>query len=163
MHTLRAGSLAGSVRAVAVFEAAKGALVLALGFSVLSLREEAQRFLERLLGHLHLNMASGHPAIFTEATRSVADGHLWLLAALAVLYALVRFVEAYGLWKGRPWAHWFAAVSGGIYIPFEVYAMFRAFTWLSVGALCVNVAVVGLMVAALRHGNAGPVSAAQPR
>jgi uncharacterized membrane protein (DUF2068 family) len=55
----------------------------------------------------------------------------------------------FGLWRGRRWAEWFAAVSGGIYIPFELYELFQGVTWLSVGALLVNVFVVGLMINAL--------------
>ncbi|MCZ7627423.1 MAG: DUF2127 domain-containing protein [Candidatus Methylomirabilis sp.] len=42
---------------------------------------------------------------------------------MAAGYASVRFVEAYGLWLERRWAEWFAAVSGGIYIPFEIYEL----------------------------------------
>jgi uncharacterized membrane protein (DUF2068 family) len=72
-----------------------------------------------------------------------------LLAALAATYGLVRFIEAYGLWHGRRWAEWFAAVSGAIYIPFELYELLQGINWLSLGALVVNVLVVGLMVNAL--------------
>jgi uncharacterized membrane protein (DUF2068 family) len=50
---------------------------------------------------------------------------------------------------GRRWAEWFAAVSGGIYIPFELYELFKGVTWLSLGALVVNVFIVGLMINAL--------------
>jgi uncharacterized membrane protein (DUF2068 family) len=68
------------------------------------------------------------------------------VATLAAAYGLVRFVEAYGLWRGRRWAEWFAAVSGGIYIPFELYELFKGVTGLSLGALVVNVFIVGLMI-----------------
>ncbi len=74
---------------------------------------------------------------------------MWLLAILAGAYGLVRFVEAYGLWRGRRWAEWFAAVSGGIYIPFELYELFRGTIWLSLSALLANVFIVGLMINAL--------------
>jgi uncharacterized membrane protein (DUF2068 family) len=50
---------------------------------------------------------------------------------------------------GRRWAEWFAAVSGGIYIPFELYELFKGVIWLSLGALVVNIFIVGLMINAL--------------
>ena len=42
-----------------------------------------------------------------------------LLAATA--YVLVRFTEAYGLWKDRWWGEWLGALSGALYIPFELW------------------------------------------
>lgn len=142
--------LPSSVRAVAVFEAAKGALVFLAGFGALSLLgHDAQRFAEQLVTHLHLNPASRYPRIFIDAAAHLTNAHLWLLAAFAATYALVRFVEAYGLWRGRRWAAWFAAISGGIYIPFEFYELFKGETWRSLAALLVNVLIVGIMIKAL--------------
>jgi uncharacterized membrane protein (DUF2068 family) len=142
--------LLSTVRAVALFEAAKGTLVLLTGFGALSLiHHDAQRFAEQLVGHLHLNPAKHYPRIFIDTAAHLTDARLWLLATLAATYGLVRFIEAYGLWRGRRWAEWFAAVSGGIYIPFELYELFQGINWLSLGALVANVLIVGLMVNAL--------------
>lgn len=139
-----------TVRAVALLEAAKGALVLLAGFAALSLiHHDAQRLAEQLVAHLHLNPAKRYPRIFIDTTAHLTDARLWVLAALAATYGLIRFVEAYGLWRGRRWAEWFAAVSGGIYIPFELYELFQGVTWLSLGALVVNIVIVGLMINAL--------------
>lgn len=38
--------------------------------------------------------------VFIEASANINDARLRLLAALAFLYAGVRFIEAYGLWRG---------------------------------------------------------------
>ena len=43
------------------------------------------------------------------------------MAAGAFMYALVRFIEAYGLWNARVWAEWFAILSGCLYLPWEIY------------------------------------------
>ncbi|UUZ70577.1 DUF2127 domain-containing protein [Polaromonas sp. P2-4] len=67
----------------------------------------------------------------------------------AATYALVRFVEAYGLWRSRRWAEWFAAISGAIYIPFELYELRHHVGWLTVAALFLNVLVVALVARAL--------------
>lgn len=140
------------IRAVALFEAAKGGLVLAAGLGALSLiHHDVRHVAEQLLSHLHLNPAKPYPRIFIDAAARLTDARLWLLAGLAALYALVRLVEAYGLWHERRWAEWFAVVSGAIYLPFEIYECIHAPTWLSAAALFVNALVVASMIHALRR------------
>lgn len=137
-----------------MLEAAKGILVLLTGFGVLSLmHQDAQRLAEQLVGHLHLNPARNFPRIFIDAAAHLTDARLWMLATLAALYGLVRFIEAYGLWYGRRWAEWFAAISGGIYIPFELYELLQGGSRISFLALTVNLFVVGLMIDALRRAH----------
>ena len=142
--------LAGALRSVAVFEAAKGALVLVVGFGLLAFTSgHVQHFAERLVHHLHLNPSAHHPLIFTRLSEALTDGRVALLAAGAALYASLRLVEAYGLWHGRSWAEWLAAVSGAIYIPFEILNLYRHHGWVSATALVANTLVVVLMVAAV--------------
>lgn len=139
-----------SVRAVALFEAAKGVLVLAAGMGFLTLlHRDVQRLAEQLLGHFHLNPAHHYPRIFFDAVAGLTDGRLWTLALLAMAYAAVRFVEAYGLWRAQRWAEWFAALSAGIYIPFELYELYQTLSWLSLVVLLINLLVVWVMVRAL--------------
>jgi len=146
------------VRGIALFEALKGALVFLAGFGALSLlHKDIGEIAAELLTHFHLNPAKHYPSIFLDAAGKLTDARLWTLAALAAAYGTVRFIEAYGLWRERRWAEWLAAGSGGLYIPFEIYEMTRGFGWLSVAALVINVAIVRVMVDALRHQRAaGP-------
>jgi len=147
----------GPVRAVALFEAAKGVLLLLAGVGALALvHHDAQRLAEQLVGHLHLNPAKRYPRIFIDAAAQVTDARLWLLAGLAAAYSLVRFVEAYGLWRHRRWAEWFAALSGAIYVPFEVYELVQRVTWVSSLACAANLLIVGLMVYVLLSGRRQP-------
>ncbi|TAL04785.1 MAG: DUF2127 domain-containing protein [Porticoccaceae bacterium] len=139
-----------TIRAVALFEAAKGILVLAAGFGSLTLlHEDIQHLVEQVVEHFHLNPAQRYLRIFFEAAAGLTQARLWALAALATVYAAVRFVEAYGLWRAQRWAEWFAAVSAGIYLPLELYELYERVTWLSVGVLLVNLLVVGVMLRAL--------------
>jgi uncharacterized membrane protein (DUF2068 family) len=139
-----------SIRAVALFEASKGLLVVIAGFGILSLAgRDVEKIAERLVRHLHLNAASHYPKIFLDAVSRVNDWGLWKLALLAALYAAVRFVEAYGLWRQRHWAEWFAALSGAIYIPFEIRGVMRGHGPTAIAALVINVAIVAVMLFAL--------------
>jgi uncharacterized membrane protein (DUF2068 family) len=144
--------LSSALRTVALFEAAKGAVVLLAGLGLLSLvHHDMQRLAEEIVGHFHLNPGARYPRIFLDAAAQVTDGRLLLVAAGALAYAIVRFIEAYGLWRTRHWAQWFAAISGAIYIPFELLEIARHTGWMSVGALVLNAVVVGVMLYGVRQ------------
>lgn len=139
--------LANALRTVALIEAAKGALVLLAGFGLLSLlHHDIERIAEHLISRAHLNPAAHYPHIFLVWADQLTDARLTLLAAGATGYTTVRFVEAYGLWHARRWAEWFAALSGGFYIPFEIFELVEHTNWLTVLTLSVNVTVVTFML-----------------
>jgi len=150
-HLINKPLLTG-VRAVAIVEAVKGVLVLLAGFGLLALvHRDVEAIAEKLVRLSHLDPASRFPRIFLDAAGRVTDGRLWFLAAAAGVYATVRIVEAYGLWHERRWAEWFALLSGGLYIPIEIYEMLRHATWLKAAVLLTNVAIVLYMAYALKH------------
>jgi len=133
----------GGVRIVAVVEAAKGALVLAAGLELFALvHRDVQAIAERIVEHFHLNPASRYPRILLDAAGALNDERLVVLAMGAIAYSTARFIEAYGLWLKRRWAEWFAVVAGGLYIPIEVYELWRRVTWIRFGLFAVNVAIV---------------------
>jgi uncharacterized membrane protein (DUF2068 family) len=140
------------MRTVAFFEAAKGALVLAAGLGLLTLiNRDVQEIAERAVRFSHLNPASRYPRIFLDAAAHVTNGKLWALALAASMYALVRGIEAYGLWYERRWAEWFALLAGGLYLPVEIYELLRGISWLKIGVFTTNIAVVAYMIYALLH------------
>ncbi len=139
--------LTDGLRAVAVYEAAKGTLVLVAGLGLLSLmQQDLQYFAEQLVEHLHLNPARGYPRIFIDAAANVTDARLWLFAGFALAYAAIRWIEAYGLWLGRRWAEWFAIASGAIYVPAEAYGLLRGITWMKLLLLTANVCIVAYLI-----------------
>lgn len=147
------------MRLVAAFEAGKGLLVLLAGCGLLTLlHRDVQHIAEDLVRFMHLNPASHYPRIFIEAASHTTSGRLLTLAWLAFAYAVVRLVEGYGLWHGRRWAEWFAAVSGGIYVPLEVFELWSHPSWLKAFTLSANLAVVACMAWSLRRSSTRPVS-----
>ncbi len=131
------------LRTVAAFEAAKGLVVLAAGLGLLALlHHDVPRAAETLVRHLHLNPARHYPRVFLEAAARVTDARLWLLAAGAFAYSTVRAIEAYGLWRARAWAEWFAILAGAIYLPVEVEALLHHVSALRLGILLTNLGIV---------------------
>jgi uncharacterized membrane protein (DUF2068 family) len=136
-----------ALKPIALFEAFKGGIVLIAGFGLLSfLGKDADDLAERIVHRMHLDPANHYPQIFIKAMANVTDAHLWMMAGFAALYAAVRFLEAYGLWHERRWAEWLAALSGGIYVPVELYELYHRASWLKFGALVLNLVVVAYMV-----------------
>jgi len=120
--------------------------VLLAGFGLVrAIHGDVGEFAERLVHRLHLNPAKRFPSIFLDLASNLSDGQLWALAALALAYSTVRFAEAYGLWFERRWGEWIAALSGGIYVPVEIYELSRGYSTVKAAALALNTLVVAYM------------------
>ena len=132
-----------ALRALAIYEGLKGALVLLAGFGALSLVHHNVRLVaEALVGRLHVNPSSGFAHSFIEASDKMTDVGLWLMVGIGFLYACLRIIEAYGLWFERTWAEWLAIVSCGIFLPIELYELLKHFTLVHVSAVGVNLLVI---------------------
>jgi uncharacterized membrane protein (DUF2068 family) len=140
----------GGLRVVAGMEAMKGLLVLLAGCGLLTvIHKDLHLAAVHLVQALHFNPAKHYPSIFIDAADKVSDVQLWMLALSALLYSIIRFVEAYGLWNKMQWAEWFGLLSGAMYIPLEIFEASREFTWPRITVLLVNLGVVGYLADAL--------------
>ena len=149
---LSAHKASTGLRTIAGYEAAKGAIVLLAGLGLLGfIHHDVQEAGEELVRHFHLSPSSHYPRIFLALTAKGTDGWLWALALGSLLYASLRFAEAYGLWRSKAWAEWLAAISGAIYIPFEIVELLKKVTALRTASLAVNLLVVGYMLILLRR------------
>ncbi len=132
------------LRIVAIFEATKGAVVILAGLGLLALiHHDVQNVAENIVRHLHLNPAMHFPRIFIDAAAAMTNARLWALALTAMLYSAIRFVEAYGLWRRQVWAEWFGILSGGLYLPVEIYELTVSFTVVKISILVANLIIVG--------------------
>jgi len=132
-----------ALRAVASVEFLKGLVVLLAGFGVLSLvHRDAWVVAESFLVWLHMSPETHYARVFLNLADQVTDAKVWAVAVGALAYSSLRFAESYGLWRERPWAEWLALVSGGIYLPFEIYELARKPDWVRLSILLINLAVV---------------------
>lgn len=156
-------SVTKGLRAVALFEGAKGMLVILAGCGLLSfIHKDIHTTAVRLVEHLHFNPAKHYPRIFLDATERVTDSELWALAVAALMYSGVRFFEAAGLWFGKKWAEWFGVLTGGMYIPVELYEVARSPSWPKVILLAGNIGVVSYLLYALNRRDTRRTAALQP-
>lgn len=145
---------ARGLRVVAFFEGAKGLLVLLAGFELLSfIHKDIHEAAIRLVEHLDLNPASHYPRIFLDLINRINDTNLWSMAIAAAMYSLMRMVEAVGLWLRKSWAEWFAVLTGGMYIPVEIFEVAHKTTWPRVTVLIVNLGVVSYLLLVMFKNN----------
>ena len=135
-----------ALRAVASFELPTGVVVLLAGFGVLSLvHRDVWGAADSLLELLHINPGRHYAQVFLQWADNVTDARLLTIAALAAVYSTMRFIEAYGLWRARAWAEWFALISGAVYVPFEMYDLIHKPAIIRAVILLVNLAIVAYM------------------
>ncbi|MBK1689226.1 DUF2127 domain-containing protein [Rubrivivax gelatinosus] len=147
----RASSARRAIRTIAAIEAAKGVVVLLAATGLLSLlHADLGALAARLVRYSHLNPASHYPRIFIDAASQLQTPRLLWLALGAIAYAVLRLLEGWGLYHERAWAEWLAAGSGAVYVPIELAEVLHQPTALGLGVMAANIAVVGVMVMALR-------------
>ena len=96
-----------------------------------------------------LNLSAGHTIIVQVLLKVVVYvgtfSHTTLLAIGAIVYALLEGTEGVGLAMRRRWAEYLTVIATGILIPYEAYEVIHRVTLFKVGALLLNVAVVGYL------------------
>jgi len=96
-----------------------------------------------------LNLDVGHGFITQLLLRALAYignfSHVDLVAIAAIAYALLEGTEGIGLAMRRRWAEYLTVIATGLLIPYETYEVIHRATLFKVGALLLNVAVVGYL------------------
>jgi uncharacterized membrane protein (DUF2068 family) len=143
------------LRGIALFEAAKGLLAVMVAIWLLSLlHKDIQDVAEHLLHFLHrifrLN-PDGHLArSIIRGARRVTPGNLHLWIGGTILYSIIRFAEAAGLWLEKQWAEWFALISGCLYLPIEIYELAHHATPIKWAIFATNLLIVAYLAWLLR-------------
>ena len=143
----RSPSASLGLRTLAVFEVAKGAIVLLLACGVLPIiHKNLDEMASRVAALLHVNPEGKLSNLFLELASHATDHTLWVLALAALVYAAVRSIEAYGLWQQREWAQWFELLSTALYLPEELYWLLRHPSLLKYGVLVTNIVIFLFML-----------------
>jgi uncharacterized membrane protein (DUF2068 family) len=140
-----------ALRAIAAFEALKGAAALAASLGLLSLlHHDLHHAVATLISHFGLQPGDHYPALVLHLADAVADQNRRTLVLLAAGYVTLRFAEAWGLWFEHRWGEWLGALSGALYVPFELRHLVHSPTPESVLVLLGNLAIVAYLGLRLR-------------
>ena len=142
-----------ALRAIASFELAKGLLVLFAAVAVVFMvGRDPWDIADGILRLLHISPDHHFAQLFLDWADTLTDAKLWTVAAGACAYAILRFVEAYGLWYATTWAEWIALISGSIYLPFEIYKLIHRQSLLHISVFVINLIIVVYMAYLLKAG-----------
>jgi uncharacterized membrane protein (DUF2068 family) len=135
-----------ALRGIAAFEAVKGITAVAAAMGLLGLLHHGfHRAATALIGHIGLGPGGRYPSVVLRAVDALHDANLRSLVLAAFAYALVRLLEAYGLWRERAWGEWLGAFSGALYVPFELRHLIHRPTAATVVVIAGNVAIVAFL------------------
>jgi len=73
------------------------------------------------------------------------------ISAGTFFYSGLLLTEGTGLLMRKRWAEYFTVISTAVFIPLEVYEIVHRFTWVRVGVLALNVAIVWYLVRRIRR------------
>jgi uncharacterized membrane protein (DUF2068 family) len=142
-----------ALRLVALFEFSKGMFVLCIGVvALLLVHKDAWLIAESVLAGLHISTDRHSAQLFLDFADRLTDARLWAAARLAFAYSVLRFAEAYGLWKERRWAEWVALLSGTLGLPWEIRMLVREVTFIRVAIFIGNLAIIFYMFVLIREG-----------
>lgn len=135
-----------ALRAIALFEAAKGMGALALSLGLLTLvHADLRAIVVNLIGTVGMDPDAHYPAMLLHYVDIFAEANKVPLVLVVAAYVTVRLTEAWGLWFQRPWGEWLGALSGALYVPLEVRHLLLKQNLASALVLAFNVAVVAYL------------------
>jgi len=114
------------LRTVALIEAAKGLLAWAAACGLLSLRHtDLHAATDAFLLRHGIDPERPYTRLAIESVAKATHSHPHEIICFALAYGAIRLAEAYGLWRAKHWAEWFAVISAGIYLPLELQHFFH--------------------------------------
>ena len=132
-----------ALRAIAVFEASKGAVGVAFAIGLLGLaNHHVHPWVRWMVERFHFADAALAPRRAIEVLAHPEDFALTIWIVIAFAYSALRFSEAYGLWLARRWGEWLTLIGATVYLPFEIYWIVLGATFVKIALLVLNVALV---------------------
>ena len=143
-----------ALHAIAAFEATKGLAALAGLIGVLDLMHQDVRAMAMgLIGRFGLDPEAHYPSLLLHYAELLPDANVQMLVLLGVAYIALRFAEATGLWLGKRWGEYLGALSGGVYIPFELIHFLHEISLVNAAVVVLNVVIVGYLARILWRGH----------
>jgi uncharacterized membrane protein (DUF2068 family) len=137
------------IKVIIIERIVKALVLIALAIGLLVAGERGLLSMAAHYAQDQLNLDADQNVIETLLLRLLMTissfSHTTVLAIGAFLYALLEGTEGVGLAMRRRWAEYLTVLATGALIPFETYEVIQHVTLFRVGALLLNVAVVGYL------------------
>src|SRR5438105_4497245 len=122
-------------------------ILLAIGLVVAGQKGWLAQWADQAQGELNLDTGHNFIAVLLlQVLIAIGNfSHTTVLAIGAIAYAALEGTEGIGLAMRRRWAEYLTVIATGVLIPFEAYEVIHKVTLFRVGALLLNLAVVGYL------------------
>lgn len=143
----RDGRRATGLYTVIAIKLGKGLLLLALALGIYSLLgDNLAREYDELLHWLRQNPEHDFWAAVGAKIETLSPGVITSVASGTLLYAVLLFVESFGLFLRAAWAAWLAISETAFFIPIEVFELVRDFRFGIALLMAVNALMVWYLV-----------------
>lgn len=137
---------------IGLFKLLKAASLLIIGFGVLRLLHKdvaatAEHWIEVL--RVDPDNRFVHRALLR--IFNVTPKQLKELSIGTFVYAAIFLTEGTGLLARKHWAEYMTLISTGLFIPLEIYEIFRHFTWLKVAVTIINALIVWYLAVRIKR------------
>ncbi len=136
-----------TILAIGIFKLLKGLILLATGIGALSLlHKDVASTVQHWVELLRVDPDSQFIHRFIGKLLPVTSKQLKEISAGTFFYAALLLTEGFGLLFRQTWAEYFTVITTALLIPLEVYEIMKRFTFVRVGVLVINVAIVVYLV-----------------
>jgi uncharacterized membrane protein (DUF2068 family) len=139
------------IRLIALFKLIKAMILIAIGIGALSLHHHHDGALGRWI---HALVFDPHGHLLHAAVAKISGLDTRELAGIAIgslIYAAVFLVEGTGLMLRKGWAEVLTVIITISFIPLEIYELIEHRSWMKIGVIAVNVAIVIYLVLRLKR------------
>src|SRR5580658_11358222 len=139
------------IRLIAVFKFVKAGLLIALGVGVFRLvHKDLASVIEHWCEAMRLDPGSHFVNLALEKAAHVSPEQVKKLGLGSFLYAGLFLAEGTGLWLRKRWGEWLTIILTSSLVPVEIFEIHRHPSWVKVGVLVVNVAIVVYLIYHIR-------------
>jgi uncharacterized membrane protein (DUF2068 family) len=138
--------------AIGLFKLCKAIALLVAGIGILKLlHRDVASVVTHWVEELRLDpdnyyIHRGLARVFRITPRQLKE-----LSVGTFIYAGLYLTEGVGLVMRKHWAEYLTTISTALFIPLEVYELYHRFTWLRLGFLLINAAIVWYLAARIRR------------
>lgn len=133
---------------VMIYEAIKGIVALVFGFWLINWHEHLTGIAPLLKSILNRTLGYWIAPQLDKVSHVADDANTIYFKVIGVIliYAILRLIEAYGLYRDKTWAYWLSLIGYAIFLPVELYFLAtKSFDSLSLGVFLINIIVVSVI------------------
>jgi len=140
------------VRVIAIFKLIKGVLMVCVGFGALALVDkDVAELAARMVQDLRAD-PDNHYIHALLLKLGLVDNHLLKQISLGTfIYSAILLTEGFGLLWDKVWAEYLTVIVTAVFLPLELYELFKHATLVRVAVLFVNLLVVWYLASRLRQ------------